>query len=148
MVDEKKLGKFLDEMLKIDNKLVLDSHMSHYVTPKLIEKVVKNFQNFDLFTSMQSKTPYQDSGVLNISTTNDWDPAIANNEVLARWKKSHFQIAIPRDNQEANLDTAEGWEQASRLKGKFLETTFTYDNLNNKEFIVNFIQYLYRIVHR
>jgi hypothetical protein len=107
-----------------------------------------DFQSIDLFTTMQCVTPYQDSGELDVLTTNAWDPVVANNEVLARWKKSHFQITIPRDNQEANLDNADGWEVASRLKGKYLETTFTYDNLNNREFIVNFIQYLYRIIAR
>jgi hypothetical protein len=107
-----------------------------------------NYVEEDTFTHMRCRTLYLDSGELDILTTNAWDPAVANNEVLSRWKKSHYQIAIPRDNQEANLDNVDGWEDATRLKGKYLDTTFRYNNLNNREFIVNFIQYLYRIVAR
>lgn len=102
----------------------------------------------DTFNTIHCKTLYLDSRVLDIDTTNAFNPTVANNEVLCRFKKSHYQIAIPRDNQEVNLDTANGWKDASRMKGKYLETTFTYNNLLNREFIVNFIQYLYRAVAR
>ena len=97
---------------------------------------------------IQTKNDYQDSGVLNLLTTNDFGPVINNNEVLTRWKKSHFQMYIPRDNHQANLDNPADWTKASRLKSKYLRTRFNYDNLNNREFIVNFIEYLFRPIAR
>lgn len=104
------------------------------------------FENLDTFTSLQCRNDYQDSGILSLLTTNDFNPIINNSKVLTRWKKSHFQIYIPRHNHEFNL--LNDWESASRLKSKYLRTKFTYDNLNNREFIVNFIEYFFRPIAR
>lgn len=107
-----------------------------------------SFEEFDMFNTIRCYNDYQDSRTLNINVDNGFNPTVANNEVLCRFKKQHYQIATPRDNQEANLNTSTGWQSASRLKSKYLKTRWSYDNLNNREFIVNFIQYLYRIVYR
>ena len=106
------------------------------------------FEEFDTFHTIECKNDYQDSGILNILSTNDFDPAIANNEVISRYKKSHHQVALPRDNQEANLGSADGWEMASRMKSKYLITKLVYNNLNNNKFIVNFVEYMFRITAR
>jgi hypothetical protein len=106
------------------------------------------FDEFDTFNLMQSSNDYQDSGELNIVTDNSFDPTVLNNEVLCRWKSSHFQVYIPRDNQETNLNTLDGWQEASRLKSKYLKTKFTYNNLQNRELVVNFIEYFFRPIAR
>lgn len=40
VVDEKKLSKFLLELTKVDKELVIDSHLSHYLKAKNVEKVI------------------------------------------------------------------------------------------------------------
>lgn len=37
VVDEKKLAKILERMIKADSRLIIDSHLSHYVSPKLAQ---------------------------------------------------------------------------------------------------------------
>ena len=37
IVDEKKLSKFLVDMIKKENNLVIDSHLSHYILPKHVK---------------------------------------------------------------------------------------------------------------
>lgn len=37
IVDEKKLSKFLVKIIKKENNLVIDSHLSHYISPKHVD---------------------------------------------------------------------------------------------------------------
>ena len=133
----------------VSNKSPIDEKVfdNYYVHSRSYERN-GDFVNLDFFNTLECRNDYQDSGLLNISTTNAFDPVVANNEVLNRWKKSHFQLYLPRNNHEANLDNPGDWTQASRLKSKYLKTRFTYNNLDNREFVVNFIEYFFRPIAR
>lgn len=40
VVDDKKIAKKLEDLIRKNNKVVIDSHLSHYVNPKYIEYCV------------------------------------------------------------------------------------------------------------
>jgi hypothetical protein len=133
----------------VSNKGVIEEKVfdNYYVHSRSYEQN-GSFVDLDFFNTIECRNDYQDSGVLNILTDNSFDPTVANNEILNRWKKSHYQTYIPRDNHEANLNTANDWTNASRMKSKYLKSKFTYNNASNREFITNFIEYLFRIIAR
>lgn len=108
------------------------------------------FDNLEMFKQIIANNDYQSSGLIDINTTNDFNPILVADEILGRWKKSSFQIAIPRDKQD-NLDTdATQWESASRLKSKYLQVELIYPNTNleNYKLTTNFIEYIFRPIAR
>jgi hypothetical protein len=133
----------------VSNKASIEEKVfdNYYVHSRSYERN-GSFVNLDFFDTIECRNDYQDSGVLDILTTNDFNPVVANSEVLNRWKKSHYQTYIPRDNHQANLDNAGDWVNASRMKSKYLKSKFIYNNVDNREFVVNFIEYLFRIIAR
>lgn len=109
---------------------------------------VGGFEAYDTFKQFRARTLNQDSGLLGLDTTNDFNPTIANDTILGRWKKNHFQVAIPRDKQD-NLDNdLNQWKTASRLKSKYLEVDLIYPNLDNNKLTTNFIEYSFRLIAR
>jgi hypothetical protein len=96
---------------------------------------VAGFEHLETFKHIVTLNDYQNSGLINIDTTNQFNPTLAADTILGRWKKNHFQVALPRDRQ-SNLDTDPlQWARASRMKSKYLLVQLTYPNnaLENKK---------------
>jgi hypothetical protein len=111
---------------------------------------VTGFEEFETFKQMIAENDYQSSGLITINTTNDFNPTLANDEILGRWKKNHFQVAVPRDGQNQLEEVVDQWKNSSRMKSKFLSIELIYPNsvLDSKKLTVNFIEYIFRLIAR
>jgi hypothetical protein len=148
-------GMFYDGLYPFKLRMILNKHSS-------VEKSFDNinihsycydgttFEEFETFKQVRARNDYQDSGLLTINTTNAFDPVLANDEILSRWKKNHFQVTIPRNNQVQLEEVLDEWTRAARMKGKWLDLELTYPNnaLADKKLTVNFIEYLFRVIAR
>jgi hypothetical protein len=109
-----------------------------------------DFEHLETFKQIQVSNDYQDSQLINIETTNQFNPTLLSDTILGRWKKNHFQIAIPRDDQSLIDNIPDQWSYSSRAKSKYLEVRFIYFNgsLANTKLTVNFIEYMFRVTAR